>query len=176
MMHIQKVKSNKFKLTSLRVVVIVAFAFSLSTVTAQTSVNVAGGNASGSSGSISYSLGQVVYNTSTGTNGSVAEGVQQPYEISIVTEIEAAKDINLSISAYPNPTTDFLQLNVDALDHLNLKTMSFHLYDSQGRLLKSEELTESKTQINMKNFVSSTYFVRVHMGNQVVKEFKIVKH
>ena len=31
---------------------------------------------------MSYTVGQVVYYTYTGSNGSVAEGVQQPYEIS----------------------------------------------------------------------------------------------
>jgi hypothetical protein len=40
----------------------------------------AGGEATGSGGSVSYSVGQVVYTTNTGINGSVAQGVQQPYE------------------------------------------------------------------------------------------------
>ena len=62
---------------------------------AQTSVNATGGDASGSGGSVSYSVGQVVYTTNTGTSGSVAQGVQQPYEISVVTAIEEAKGINL---------------------------------------------------------------------------------
>lgn len=52
---------------------------------AQTSVNATDGDVSGSGGSVSYSVGQVVYTTHTGTSGSVAEGVQQPYEISVVT-------------------------------------------------------------------------------------------
>lgn len=65
---------------------------------AQTSVNVTGGNASGSGGSASYSVGQFVYQTHTGTSGSVSEGVQQPYEISVVTGLEEAKGINLSVS------------------------------------------------------------------------------
>ncbi len=73
---------------------------------AQTSVNATGTNASGSGGTVSYSVGQVVYTTNTGASGSVAQGVQQPFEISIVTGIEEAKGINLSVSAYPNPTTE----------------------------------------------------------------------
>ena len=61
---------------------------------AQESVNATGGNASGSGGSASYSVGQVVYTNNTGTSGSVAQGVQQPFEISVVTGIEEAKGIN----------------------------------------------------------------------------------
>ena len=67
----------------------------LTGVQAQTSVNATGGDASGGGGSVSYSVGQVVYTTHTGTSGSVAEGVQQPYEISVVTGLEEAQSINL---------------------------------------------------------------------------------
>jgi hypothetical protein len=62
---------------------------------AQEVIPAVGGNASGSGGSVSYSVGQVAYQTHTGTNGSVVEGVQQPYEISVLTAIEEAKNINL---------------------------------------------------------------------------------
>ena len=50
---------------------------------AQENTTAAGGEATGSGGTASYSVGQVVYTTVTGTNGSVAQGVQHPYEISI---------------------------------------------------------------------------------------------
>ena len=139
---------------------------------AQTSVNATGGNASGSGGSASYSVGQVVYTTNTGTSGSVAEGVQQPYEISVVTGIEEAKGINLSVSAYPNPTTDYLTLRIDEFEISNL---SFQLYDMTGKLLQTKKLTGTETQIDMSSYVSSTYFVRVITGNKSVKEFKIIK-
>jgi hypothetical protein len=114
MRHKHRVKSRKLKVKSLLVATLLTFAFSLSTVSAQTSVNATGGDASGSGGSASYSVGQVAYQTHTGTSGSVAEGVQQPYEISVVTSIEEANDIKLSITAYPNPTTDYLELKVES--------------------------------------------------------------
>ncbi len=70
--------------------------------------------ASGSDGTASYTVGQVVYTTETGTNGySIAQGVQQPFEISVVTGIKEAKDISLSVSAYPNPTSDYLIVKVE---------------------------------------------------------------
>lgn len=61
---------------------------------ARTSVNATGSNASESGGSASYSVGRVVYTTISETSGSVAQGVQQPYEISVVPAIEEAKDYN----------------------------------------------------------------------------------
>ena len=140
---------------------------------AQESANATGGNASGSGGSVSYSVGQVVYTTNTGTSGSVAQGVQQPYEISVVTGLEEAKGINLSVSAYPNPTTDFLELKVESE---KLKDLSYQLYDMNGKLLQSEKITGNQTSIVMSNLVPATYFVKVIQGNKEVKTFKIIKN
>ena len=139
---------------------------------AQISVNATGSNASGSGGSASYSVGQVVYTTHTGTSGSVAEGVQQPYEISVVTAIEEAKGINLSVTAYPNPTTDYLTLNIS---EFKLSGLSYQLYDMNGRLLQNEKITGSQTSIVMSNLVPATYFVKVIQGSKEVKTFKIIK-
>ena len=165
------------KVKSLGVATLLTFAFSLSTVTAQESLNATGGNASGSGGSASYSVGQVVYTPNSGTNGSVAQGVQQPFEISVVTGIEEAKDINLSVSAYPNPTTDYLTLSIGEFDISNL---SYQLYDMQGKLLQSGKITGNQTSIVMSNLVPATYFVKVivktqGIASQEVKTFKIIK-
>ena len=173
MKHKQRVKSRKLKVKSLGVATLLTFAFSLSTVTAQESINATGGDASGSGGSASYSVGQVVYQTQTGTNGSVTEGVQQPYEILIVTGIEEAEGIYLSVSAYPNPTTDYLQLKVESE---KLKDLSYQLYDMNGKLLQSEKITGNQTSIVMSNLVSATYFLKVISGSKSVKEFKIIKN
>ncbi|MEE4177590.1 MAG: hypothetical protein V2I46_08780, partial [Bacteroides sp.] len=47
----------------------------------QEAVVPAGGNATGSGGSVSYTAGQVFYLIHSGPSGSVSQGVQQPYEI-----------------------------------------------------------------------------------------------
>jgi len=103
---------------------------------AQKSVNSTGGNASGSGGSASYSVGQAVYTSNTETGGTVAQGVQQPYEIWVETTIEEAKGINLLVTAYPNPTTDYLTLRIDEFD---ISDLSYQLYDMQGKLLRNEK-------------------------------------
>lgn len=145
----------------------------LTGIQAQTSVNATGGNASGSGGSASYSVGQVVYTTNTGTSGSVAQGVQQPYEILVVTGIEEAKGFNLSVMAYPNPTTDYLILRIDEFEISNL---SYQLYDINGKLLQIGKITGNQTSIVLSNLVTATYFVRVIQGSQSIKEFKIIKY
>jgi hypothetical protein len=138
---------------------------------AQETIPATGGNASGSGGTVSYSVGQVVYTTNTGANGSVAQGVQQPFDISVLTGIEQTA-INLVISAYPNPTTDFLQLKVESE---KLKDLSFQLYNMQGKLLQNKKIEGNETSIVMSSLVPATYFVKVVQGNKEVKTFKIIK-
>ncbi|MCK9562798.1 MAG: T9SS type A sorting domain-containing protein [Bacteroidales bacterium] len=139
---------------------------------AQESVNTTGGNASGSGGSASYSVGQVVYTSNTETSGSVAQGVLQSYAISIETAIEKTKGINLSVTAFPNPTTDFLTLEIKEFELSNLYVQ---LYDMNGKLLQSQKITDSQTIIAMGELIPAAYFVKVVQNNKEVKTFKIIK-
>lgn len=166
------------KVKSLIVATLLTFTFSLSTVSAQESVNTTGGNASGSGGTVSYTVGQLGYQTHTGTNGSVAEGVQQPYEISVVIGIEVVKGINLSVMAYPNPTADYLTLILDGdvkTSH-DLSRMSYQMYDIQGKLLQNQKIESNQTSIEMSKLEPATYFIKVIQGQKEVKTFKIVKN
>ena len=140
---------------------------------AQEAIITSGGDASGSTGSVSYSIGQVVYTTNNGTNGSAAQGVQQPYEISVVTGLEEAKGINLDFSVYPNPAINYVTLKIE-----NYKTenLMYQLYDNNGKLFENKKVTGSETQIDMSSLVISTYFLKVSNANKVLKIFKIIKN
>jgi len=142
-------------------------------IVAQEVLPVAGGDANNSGGSVSYSIGQVVYTTNTGTNGSVTEGVQQPYEISVVVGIEPARNINLICTVYPNPATDLLTLEVEIPNNENLY---YQLYDMMGKLLISKKLIDIRTTIPMANLAPATYFMKVTDNQKVVKTFKIIKN
>jgi hypothetical protein len=159
---------KRFKLCA-----ILLLGLGLTGLQAQERVNATGGNASGSGGSASYSVGQVVYTTNTGTSGSVAQGVQQAYEISVVSGLEQAKGINLSFTAYPNPAIDYLTLSINEFDVSNL---SYQLYDMHGILLQNERISGNKTIIVLSNLVPANYFVKLSQGKQEVKTFKIIKN
>ena len=142
------------------------------TTKAQEVTTTSGGNASGSGGTVTYSVGQIVYATNTGTNGSVAQGVQQTYEISILLGIED-NSIKLELTAYPNPTTNYLTLNVGKAE---LSILNFQLYDMGGKLIESNKITSTTETIRMENLPSSTYFLKVTNNNKEVKSFKIIKN
>ncbi len=142
-------------------------------IKAQETVSAAGGEASSNSGLISYTVGQVVYTTSTGTNGnSVAQGVQQPYEISVITGIEEAKGINLQVLAYPNPTTDYLIVKTK---NYEIAGLQYVIFDINGKILQTVKATGNETKIETGYLKPGSYFVKVLDGKKEIKVFKIIK-
>lgn len=160
-------RHKKLKLSAILLVL------GLTGLQAQEAIPTSSGNASGSGGFVSYSVGQIVYQTKTGTNGTVAEGVQQPFEISVVTGFEEIKGIDLLISAYPNPTIDNITLRIDKNE---LSNLSYQLYDINGKLLKTKKITDEVTTIDFLNNEPSTYFVKVIEHDNTIKTFQIIKN
>ena len=77
---------------------------------AQVSTHSAGGDISGSGGSVAYSVGQVVYTTHVGFLGMEAQGVQQRYEIAKVSRALEIAIIQTPWSKIPSlPTTVNIQ-------------------------------------------------------------------
>lgn len=139
---------------------------------AQESVNATGGDATGSGGTVAYSVGQVVYTTNIDASGTVSQGVQQAYEIFTLGIKET--EPNISLSVFPNPTANNLTLQIS--DHNNEK-LSYQLYDMQGKLLNNGQVTAQQTQINTSSLPSATYFINVvNQQNKKVQSFKIIKN
>jgi hypothetical protein len=143
----------------------------LTSLQAQETTPASGGDVSGSGGSISYTVGQLVYTTLTGTTGSAAQGVQQPFEIYVVTGIENSS-ITLVCSVYPNPTNDFIILQVEGF---NKNDLSYHLCDMNGKVFEIKTIESIETKINMSNYTPATYILKVTDNDKEVKIFKIVK-
>jgi hypothetical protein len=145
---------------------------SIASLHAQSSVNTAGGKVSGIGGSVSYSVGQLFYTTHAGTGGSVIQGIQHAFEISVISSIKEANNISLTVSVHPNPATEYLTLEIKNPDFNGLR---FQLFDSAGKLLLSEKILANQTRICMDNLVPSTYYLNVIQQNKVVKLMKIIK-
>jgi hypothetical protein len=62
-----------------RILIFVAACLLQFSLSAQTTVNASGGEATGSSVQMSYSIGEVVYTTASNTNYVLTQGEQQPY-------------------------------------------------------------------------------------------------
>ena len=159
-------KKNKLKLG-----VFILLLSVLNNLQAQEIVSIAGGEASGDGGSASYTIGQAVYTTHQGTDGnSIAQGVQQPVEISTVLGINETT-INLKVSVYPNPTTNHLTLKTEKTEGLTVL-----LYDLQGKLIESKKVTTKTSTIKLEKLAAATYFLKVVKNNKPIRIFKIIKN
>ena len=131
-----------------------------------------GGNATGSGGSSSYSVGQIIYTTNSGSTGTVAQGIQQAYTIVSLSNPDYTA-VSLSVQTYPNPTTDKIVLD---LTDLELTDLSYILYDLNGRTIANAGVSQSQTQIEMQNLPIGVYVLRVNKNNAELKTFKIIKN
>jgi hypothetical protein len=155
-----------------RYIIAIWLLFTSSIVYSQETATTAGGEATGAGGSSSYTIGQVVYTTNSANNGSLAQGVQQAYEISTPVGIEVT-EINLELVAYPNPTNSLLTLNIG---NYNNEKLIYQLYDIQGMLLDSKQLVNSSTTINAQKLSVGTYLLNVLDNNSLIKTFRIIRN
>lgn len=139
--------------------------------TAQQTTATAGGEATGTGGTQSYTIGQVVYTTNIGSNGSARQGVQQTYDITI--GITDNKEVQLTCAVYPNPTAEVLNLNVG---NTKLDNLVFELYDLQGKLLQKQKVQSITTIINMEQYDDANYLLTVTDSNRLIQSFKIIKN
>lgn len=145
-------------------------------IMAQQSVVSSGGEVSASSGSFSYSIGQTLYLTNSNSGISIAEGVQQAYEISIISEIVESNNMQIKLSVYPNPTQDFLTLTVDLTSIYDFNKIEYQLYDLSGKLLDNNQLSEKDTRISMLDFAPAVYYLKISNESQELALFKIIKN
>lgn len=140
---------------------------------AQQTIPARGGQAYGSGGSVSYTIGQIDYTANNGINGSVTQGVQQPYEISIVSGIEEANGINLILTTYPNPTSEYVMLKIE-----NYKTekLIYWLYDINGKLIENKKIEGIETMLVLSDLPNAIYMLKVTENKKELKTFKIVKN
>src|SRR5438128_1544088 len=91
-----------------------------------------GGDASGSGGTVAYSIGQVSYLNNVGDSGKADEGIQHPFEIFTI-GIDEEANLDFTVDIFPNPTINNLTLTVTDFKSENL---SYKLYDLKGRILE----------------------------------------
>ena len=151
---------------------IFSFLLLTSVLSGQKTFSSSGFNSNGNSGIITYSVGQVVIDFNTGNNGSLIQGVQQPYEI-FSTLGNDILNINLNLIAYPNPTTDQLVLGIE---NFKGKKFYYQLFNMEGKSLLYDNCVDNKTHINLNEFPSNTYLLSIVENNTVIKTFRIIKN
>ena len=131
----------------------------------------AGGDASSADGSVSFSIGQIDYMASNTANGSVNQGVQQPFEFfEIIGVSEIGNSTNFTV--YPNPASHNVMVNVNGdIGNLNLE-----LYDAVGKLISVQTIYSIQTNLSLSELANGIYFLRLRNAQGVEKgSVKLIK-
>ena len=137
----------------------------------QNSVNTVGGEVYNKTGSVSFSIGQVVNENIINTTGAVSQGVQQAFEITVL-NLEENK-LNLSLSAFPNPTQSQLILKIG---NYNSEKLKYNIISSSGTLLGQGSIYSSETVIDLQQLPKALYFIEVHQESTKIQAFRIIKN
>jgi hypothetical protein len=148
---------------------ILAFSFLPCSLLAQNDVLAGGGNASSTSGSISYSVGQVVYAHESNAAGSIQLGVQQPYALAPTTVHEQWKE--LVVGLYPNPTRG--QLLIEMPNFIPGITAS--IFDMNGSLVERFLLQSAKTILSAEAWPPAQYIIQLSDASGNISEYKLIK-
>ena len=143
---------------------------SMSGVFAQNATVSAGGTATGSGGTLTYTVGQIADQKMEGNGQYIIEGVQQPYEIQTV-GMDNYPNISLNAMVYPNPTVGNVSLKITGMDVVG----EVKVFDVNGKYLFSKEIEGEITDISLSSLAQGTYFVNVYDKQRMLKSFKMVK-
>lgn len=173
--HVDMKNSPSFYYTTIILLMII-----LQSLQAQNAVVASGGSFYGESGAVSYSLGQISYQTVVANDGKmILEGVHQPYEVFEMTlDIKSSVYVNIKLYVYPNPTATDVTLKIDDDNFYTRwpKGLNLEILDINGRLIKRDKIFNKTNIISLKNLEEATYFFNILTEESIiVKSFKIVK-
>ena len=137
--------------------------FTLCSVLAQSNIVTAGGDASSSIGSVSYSIGQIDFQYTSSADYSISEGVQQTYSFDTTLSIDDVQyDFQLSI--WPNPSAD--EMNMEYTTSYELP-LSLTVTDVKGAIVANMSVTQGQYSFNVNTWAAGTYYISLSNGEAI---------
>lgn len=140
--------------------------FTLS-LSAQEVVSTQGSSYSNASGAIDFTIGEVIINTGTSGSASLTQGFHQTnWKFLGLTDFEPS----YIVSVFPNPTEEFLTIQTD-----NFEKVEYALFDEQGKIVLQGNLTNTQTQLQVKQLANGNYTLSLSKEKLLLKTMKLVK-
>ena len=152
-------------------ILLLFFSFSLA-LTAQEIISTQGNTYSNASGSIDFTIGEVVIFTGTNGINDATQGFHQTNWNFLGVE-DFAPDYEASI--FPNPTSDVLNIKTSSFENV-----TYTLYDAQGKLVLQNILAAEVTPIQVSHLAPGSYSIQLTFeeGKKSAlksKTFKLIK-
>jgi hypothetical protein len=136
-------------------------------VTAQEVVSTQGDSYSNASGSIDFTIGEVVINTGTDGTNDLTQGFHQSNWNFLGVDDFAP---NYEAIVYPNPTEDVLNIRTSTFENV-----TYTLYDALGKRVMQDKLSAERTPIQVSQLAPGSYSLTLNNERQNLKTFKLIK-
>ena len=142
-------------------------------------IGAAGKEISGTSMSMTFTVGEPVINIISGTNAELNQGFQQDYPTTILTAIDPYQ-VNLTqsgIHLMPNPSSDFTKLTFESSTFNQDYVLT--MYDINGKMVQSGFIPSGQFyyEINLMNLNNGMYFIHLNgTTNHSINTFKLIKN
>lgn len=127
-----------------------------------------GDSYSNSSGSIDYTIGEVVTFTATDGSNDLTQGFHQTNWNFLGLDDYAP---NFEVGVFPNPTENYLNIQTEAYENVR-----FILTDAQGKLIMTDVLSNSLTTLEVAHLATGSYNLSLELNGVIVKTFRLAKH
>jgi hypothetical protein len=139
---------------------------------AQNTTLSSGGEVVGVGGVTSHSIGQIFIENYVNQSGNVHLGIQQSYEIATLGLVSS--EINIRLSIFPNPVSDYLIIEIPLLEILGL---TYSIYDSQGRIITTGTIQTEVTQVSVSDLHPATYVLCIKNKElNELQSFRLIKN
>lgn len=150
--------------------------FTTLSISAQEVVSTQGDSYTNASGSIDFTVGEVIINTGTDGTNDLTQGFHQTNWNFLGVE-DNAPDYEVTI--FPNPAADVLNIRTNTFEHV-----TYSLYDAQGKLVLQDKLAAEQTPIQVSQLAPGSYSLELifedgnegSLSQSKRKTFKLVKH
>ena len=137
-------------------------------VSAQEVVATQGDSYTKSSGSIDFTIGEVVINTGTDGSNDLTQGFHQTNWNFVGLD---DNDPSYEATIFPNPTSELLNIRTSTFENV-----TYTLYDAQGKLILQDKLSAEQTPIQVSQLAPGSYSLTLNNQTQNLKTFKLIKH
>lgn len=156
---------------------LMAFAFA-DGLSAQSVITPLGGDAVGSTGSVSFTCGEVAVQRSEARAITVVniteyftEGVQQAFADS---RNALPTPLPFSVKVYPNPILEWVEIDVDRQG--SESSLNYMVYDLHGQTVAASSIEGDNARINLGEYPAGTYLLRIETNDRTKSNvYKIIK-
>ncbi len=156
-------KSKRKRIIYLLLLSVLQFTF------AQSGVVATGTNATGTGGSVSFSVGGIDYQNYVTVSGSLYGGVQHPFELT--TGISASPLMARDVMLYPNPAGEYTVLRLSD----KVSVTNYRLFNLCGQTIRNQSVTGLTTVISLFTIPSGSYVLELRESGKVVKSILFMK-